>query len=259
MVEAGRSDPFEALGDPQRRQILRLLSESDRSVAEIAADLPISRPAVSRHLRLLKDAGLVAERAARHAADLPPAGRGGAGGAGLPRAGLGRGGRAVPTGRREHPTQGRVSSRSSRCGCPSTWPARREHAFAVWTAGSALVAGRPHGLGRPGAGRPGAAAGRADLRADAGRRPSTTGARSRSGSRPRGWATCGTSAATAPTPPRWRSASCRRRAPGDPRRDRAPRLGAARRRRPSWRDRNQDGWSTLAPALRRHASKRAET
>lgn len=56
-----RADPFEALGDPHRRDILRLLSEGDKPVAQIAAALPISRPAVSRHLRLLKQAGLVAE------------------------------------------------------------------------------------------------------------------------------------------------------------------------------------------------------
>ena len=55
------ADPFTALGDPHRRRILSLLGEHDLSVAEIAAALPISRPAVSRHLRLLKDAGLVAE------------------------------------------------------------------------------------------------------------------------------------------------------------------------------------------------------
>ena len=50
-----------ALGDPQRRSILELLADQERSVREIADALPISRPAVSRHLRLLKDAGLVAE------------------------------------------------------------------------------------------------------------------------------------------------------------------------------------------------------
>ena len=55
-------DPFEALGDPNRREILRLLSTGDKPVREIAAAMPISRPAVSRHLRLLKDAGMVAER-----------------------------------------------------------------------------------------------------------------------------------------------------------------------------------------------------
>ncbi len=55
-------DPFEALGDPNRREILRLLSHGDKPVVEIAAAMTISRPAVSRHLRLLKDAGMVAER-----------------------------------------------------------------------------------------------------------------------------------------------------------------------------------------------------
>jgi DNA-binding transcriptional ArsR family regulator len=56
-------DPFEALGDANRREILRLLSGGDKAVAEIAAAMPISRPAVSRHLRLLKDAGMVSEEA----------------------------------------------------------------------------------------------------------------------------------------------------------------------------------------------------
>jgi DNA-binding transcriptional ArsR family regulator len=56
-------DPFEALGDPNRREILRLLSSGDKPVQEIAAAMPISRPAVSRHLRLLKEAGMVAEQA----------------------------------------------------------------------------------------------------------------------------------------------------------------------------------------------------
>ena len=55
-------DPFEALGDPHRRTILALLGGGDRSVQELADALPISRPAVSRHLRLLKEAGLVSDR-----------------------------------------------------------------------------------------------------------------------------------------------------------------------------------------------------
>jgi DNA-binding transcriptional ArsR family regulator len=59
--ESAARDPFEALGDPTRRAILRLLGEGDRSVQELAERLPVSRPAVSRHLRLLKEAGLVAE------------------------------------------------------------------------------------------------------------------------------------------------------------------------------------------------------
>jgi DNA-binding transcriptional ArsR family regulator len=55
-------DPFDALGDPHRRAIVELLAHGDRSVQELADALPISRPAVSRHLRLLKEAGLVADR-----------------------------------------------------------------------------------------------------------------------------------------------------------------------------------------------------
>ena len=54
-------DPFEALGDPNRRAIVEILGAGGRSVQELADALPISRPAVSRHLRLLKDAGLVVE------------------------------------------------------------------------------------------------------------------------------------------------------------------------------------------------------
>jgi DNA-binding transcriptional ArsR family regulator len=54
-------DPFEALGDPHRRAIVAMLGDGGRSVGELAAELPISRPAVSRHLRLLKEAGLVVE------------------------------------------------------------------------------------------------------------------------------------------------------------------------------------------------------
>jgi DNA-binding transcriptional ArsR family regulator len=51
-----------ALGDPTRRAIFELLSGGPRAVGEIAEQLPVSRPAVSQHLRVLKDAGLVAER-----------------------------------------------------------------------------------------------------------------------------------------------------------------------------------------------------
>ena len=52
---------LEALGDRHRRAIVRLLAQGPRPVHELAAGLPISRPAVSRHLRLLKDAGLVVD------------------------------------------------------------------------------------------------------------------------------------------------------------------------------------------------------
>lgn len=55
-------DPFSALGDRNRRTIVAMLRDGERSVQEIADVLPISRPAVSRHLRLLKEAGLVTDR-----------------------------------------------------------------------------------------------------------------------------------------------------------------------------------------------------
>jgi DNA-binding transcriptional ArsR family regulator len=55
---------FNALADPHRRSIVELLATGGRSVREIADTLPISRPAVSRHLRVLKQAGLVVEEAA---------------------------------------------------------------------------------------------------------------------------------------------------------------------------------------------------
>ena len=51
---------FDALGNSVRRKILRILSEQPRPVGEIASRLPVSRPAVSRHLRLLEKASLVA-------------------------------------------------------------------------------------------------------------------------------------------------------------------------------------------------------
>jgi DNA-binding transcriptional ArsR family regulator len=63
MPEPAPTDPFEALGDSNRREILALLRDGERSVSELTESLPISRPAVSRHLRLLKDAGLVTEQA----------------------------------------------------------------------------------------------------------------------------------------------------------------------------------------------------
>jgi DNA-binding transcriptional ArsR family regulator len=63
-VRAARpaGDPFDALGDPHRRAIVELLGVRAQTVRQLADRLPISRPAVSRHLRLLKDAGLVVDR-----------------------------------------------------------------------------------------------------------------------------------------------------------------------------------------------------
>ena len=57
------ASPFDALADPHRRAILELLHGGERSVREIADEMPITRPAVSRHLRLLKEAGLVTSTA----------------------------------------------------------------------------------------------------------------------------------------------------------------------------------------------------
>ena len=53
---------MDALGDGTRRQILERLRRGPRAVGELAAELPVSRPAVSQHLRVLKEAGLVTER-----------------------------------------------------------------------------------------------------------------------------------------------------------------------------------------------------
>ena len=57
-------DVIEALGDATRRAVLERLQSGPRSVGEIADGLPVSRPAVSQHLRVLKDAGLVTDRPA---------------------------------------------------------------------------------------------------------------------------------------------------------------------------------------------------
>jgi DNA-binding transcriptional ArsR family regulator len=54
---------FSALGDPTRRAIFERLAGGPRSVGELAAELPVSRPAVSQHLKVLKAAGLVSDRA----------------------------------------------------------------------------------------------------------------------------------------------------------------------------------------------------
>jgi DNA-binding transcriptional ArsR family regulator len=54
---------LEALADPTRRAVLERLRAGGRSVGEIAANLPVSRPAVSQHLKVLKDAGIVRDEA----------------------------------------------------------------------------------------------------------------------------------------------------------------------------------------------------
>ena len=54
---------FEALADPTRVRILDLLAARERSVAELVAQFEVTQPAVSQHLRVLREAGLVAARA----------------------------------------------------------------------------------------------------------------------------------------------------------------------------------------------------
>jgi DNA-binding transcriptional ArsR family regulator len=67
-----------ALADPTRRAVFERLAEGPRSVGQLADGLPVSRPAVSQHLKVLKEAGLVADRAAgtRRVYQLDPAGLG---------------------------------------------------------------------------------------------------------------------------------------------------------------------------------------
>ena len=55
-------DPWTALGDPTRKAIFERLVDRPHAVVELARELPVSRPAVSQHLRVLKDAGLVIDR-----------------------------------------------------------------------------------------------------------------------------------------------------------------------------------------------------
>lgn len=62
MMAYQEPDGWTALGDPTRRAIVARLAEGPRAVGELAADLPVSRPAVSQALKVLKDARLVTER-----------------------------------------------------------------------------------------------------------------------------------------------------------------------------------------------------
>src|SRR6476661_7331184 len=64
MVAYGAEAGWAALGDPTRHAIVVALAERPRAVTELAAELPVSRPAVSQALKVLKEAGLVSERAA---------------------------------------------------------------------------------------------------------------------------------------------------------------------------------------------------
>ena len=61
-MEAYRSNGIGVLGDPTRRAIFERLARGPCSVGELAEELPVTRPAVSQHLRVLKNAGLVFDR-----------------------------------------------------------------------------------------------------------------------------------------------------------------------------------------------------
>ena len=69
---------FAALADPTRREVFERLAAGPRSVGELASGLPVSRPAVSQHLKVLKEAGLVSDRAegARRVYQIDPQGLG---------------------------------------------------------------------------------------------------------------------------------------------------------------------------------------
>ena len=75
-MSTNQASALAALGDPTRRAIFERLAERPRAVGELARDLPVSRPAVSQHLRVLKDVGLVLDRAAgtRRIYELDPLG-----------------------------------------------------------------------------------------------------------------------------------------------------------------------------------------
>jgi len=75
-VQTYQRDGWTALGDPTRRAIFERLAEQPRAVGELAGVMPVSRPAVSQHLKVLKDARLVIDRrdGARRIYQLDPAG-----------------------------------------------------------------------------------------------------------------------------------------------------------------------------------------
>ena len=77
-MQTYRANGWTALGDPTRRAIFEHLADRPRAVGELARELPVSRPAVSQHLKVLKDAGLVVDRRAgnRRIYQLDPGGIG---------------------------------------------------------------------------------------------------------------------------------------------------------------------------------------
>jgi DNA-binding transcriptional ArsR family regulator len=75
-VQTYRADGWSALGDATRRAIFERLADRPRAVGDLADELPVSRPAVSQHLKVLKEARLVVDRRAgnRRIYQLDPAG-----------------------------------------------------------------------------------------------------------------------------------------------------------------------------------------
>jgi len=75
---ANASSALQALADPTRREIFERLARAPSAVGELASELPVSRPAVSQHLKVLKDAGLVVHRThgTRNVYEIDPKGLG---------------------------------------------------------------------------------------------------------------------------------------------------------------------------------------
>lgn len=61
---ATTADAFNAVAEPRRRAILDMLTDGERSVSEIVAGIPVSQPQISKHLKVLKEVGLVRSRSA---------------------------------------------------------------------------------------------------------------------------------------------------------------------------------------------------
>ena len=214
--------------------MFELLRRGPRSVGELAAELPVSRPAVSQHLRVLEDAGLVTHRkdGTRHLYGLN--GNGVVGAPVLGRRILGRGARPLQGGGRGVRQRRHVMSESlviEAVRKTVTVDCAVEEAFRVFTADAMswwpIATHSIHGRGRRGA-RLRGARGRRGLRALGEAASGATGRRSSAGSRRRGSCSRGTSSSArrSPTEVEVRFVARGRR---DARRARAPRLGGDRR------------------------------
>src|SRR5690242_21344913 len=67
---ATTSDVFNAIAEPQRREILMLLRAGERPVTEVARELGMAQPGASKHLRVLREVGLVRDRSEEHTSEL---------------------------------------------------------------------------------------------------------------------------------------------------------------------------------------------